>query len=184
MHAAVGAGVLTVVRQRPGQQPYTGVVQIVHGTIAQDLTRYLAESEQSNTALALGVQHDERGGVRAAAGFLVEALPGASPEEIDRVEENVRATEAPSELALCGVDAHGLAVRLLDGLGIRETHEMQVGFHCGCDEERVATAARLLGREELERSAREDDPLEIRCRFCGNAYRLGPEELASLLEES
>src|SRR5204863_426174 len=80
----------------------------------------LAESEQQNTALALGVCEDAAEGVAAAAGFLVHALPGASEEETRRAEHNVRANAHPSELVAQGCDAHELARRLLDGLGERE----------------------------------------------------------------
>ncbi len=184
VHNAVGAGVLTVVRQRPGQQPYTGVVQIVTGTIAQDLTHYLAESEQSHTAIGLGVQEADGGGVSAAAGYLVLALPGASPEEVDRVEQNVQATPNPSELVADGLDASGLAGRLLDGLGQRELHTNPVAFHCGCDARRVASAVRLLGREEIERTVAAEETLEVNCQFCAENYRVGGDELRSLLEEA
>ncbi len=177
---AVGPGVLTVVRQRPGQQPYTGVVQIVSGTIAQDLTHYLAESEQSHTAVALGVQEGSGADVAAAAGFLVHALPGASAEETRRAEQNVRATSLPSELVASGCDASGLVERLLDGLGAREHTESDVDFHCGCDAERVATAVRLLGAEEIARSASAGEALEVRCQFCAEAYSLGPDALRAL----
>jgi len=184
IHNAVGAGVLTVVRQRPGKQPYTGVVQIVTGTIAQDLAHYLDESEQTHTAIGLGVQEAEGGGVSAAAGFLVLALPGASPEEIDRVEQNVRATSHPSELVAGGLDARGLAERLLDGIGQREFHTNPVGFHCGCDVKRVGSAVRLLGREEIERTLTAEESLEVNCQFCAENYRIGGDELRALLEEA
>ena len=184
VHNAVGPGVLTVVRQRPGQQPYTGVVQIVSGTIAQDLTHYLAESEQSRTAVALGVQEGSGAGVAAAAGFLVHALPGASAEETRRAEQNVRATSLPSELVAGGCDASGLVERLLDGLGARELTESDVDFHCGCDAERVAAAVRLLGAEEIARSARAGEALEVRCQFCAEAYTLGPDALRALCRDS
>lgn len=182
VHAAVGAGVLTVVRMRAGQQPYTGIVQIVHGTIAQDLTHYLSESEQSQTALALGVQEDPPRGVRSAAGYLVHALPGASEAEIDRVEENVRATPNPSQLVAEGLDAHGLLARLLEGLGMRDAHELPVAFHCGCNEERVSRALQTLGREELERAIEEAEPIGVECHFCAASYQVGPDRLRVLIE--
>jgi molecular chaperone Hsp33 len=184
VHNAVGAGVLTVVRQRPGQQPYTGVVQIVTGTIAQDLTHYLAESEQSHAAVGLGVQEAEDGGVSAAAGFIVLALPGASREEIERVERNVRATSQPSELVAGGLDAAGLTGRLLDGVGQRELHANPVAFRCGCDAKRVASAVRLLGLEEIERTLAAAETLEVNCQFCAEVYRVGGDELRTLLEDA
>lgn len=180
VRSAVGAGVLTVVRQRPGQLPYTGVVQIVYGTIARDLTHYLAESEQSRTAVALGVQETPDGGITAAAGYLVHALPGASEEETRRAEQNVRET-SPSELVAGGCDARELADRLLDGLGRREHIESEVRFHCNCDAERVAAAVRLLGEEEIARSAQSSESLQVRCEFCAASYTLAPDALRALI---
>jgi molecular chaperone Hsp33 len=181
VHSAIGPGVLTVVRQRPGEAPYTGVVQIVYGTIARDLTRYLAESEQQNTALALGVHEDAAEGVASAAGYLVHALPGASEEETRRAEENVRANAHPSELVARGCDAHELARRLLDGLGEREPVESPVRFRCNCDADRVSAAVRLLGEEEIALAAERGEALEVRCEFCAELYRLAPDALRALI---
>jgi len=181
VHNAIGAGVLTVVRQRPNQPPYTGVVQILYGTIARDLTHYLAESEQSNTAVGLGVQEAHDGGVIAAAGYLVHALPGASEDETRRAEANVRANAHPSELVAHGCNAHELARRLLDGLGAREPVESEVAFRCNCDEDRVSAAVRLLGEQEIARAAQRGESLEVRCEFCARDYRLAPDALRALL---
>jgi molecular chaperone Hsp33 len=180
VHSAVGAGVLTVVRQRPGQPPYTGVVQILYGTIARDLTHYLSESEQSRTAVALGVQERSAGGVAAAAGYLVHALPGASDAETRRAEHNVRANALPSALVAAGCDARGLTELLLDGLGHREHFESEVAFRCSCDADRVAAAVRMLGEEEIARSARSGEALEVRCEFCAETYTLAPDALRAL----
>jgi molecular chaperone Hsp33 len=181
VHAAIGPGVLTVVRQRPGQPPYTGVVQIVYGTIARDLTHYLAESEQSNTAVGLGVQEARDGGVIAAAGYLVHALPGASDEETRRAEANVRANAHPSELVATGCDAHDLARRLLDGLGEREPVASEVSFRCNCNDDRVSAAVRLLGEPEIARAVERGESLEVRCEFCAQNYRLPPDALRALI---
>jgi molecular chaperone Hsp33 len=181
VHTAIGPGVLTVVRQRPGEAPYTGVVQIVYGTIARDLTRYLAESEQQNTALALGVHEDDAEGVAAAAGYLVHALPGVSEEETRRAEANVRANAHPSELVAGGCDARELARRLLDGLGEHEPVESEVAFRCNCDVDRVSAAVRLLGEAEIALAARRGEALEVRCEFCAEHYRLAPDALRALI---
>ena len=180
VHSAIGAGMLTVVRKRPGKPPYTGVVQIVYGTIARDLTHYLAESEQSQTAVGLGVQEGVGERVAAAAGFLVHALPGASEHETRRAEQNVRSA-FPSEQVAHGCDAHALVAQLLDGLGHRELVESDVSFRCTCGVDRVAAAVRLLGDDEITRSAQNGETLEVRCEFCATRYALAPDELRALL---
>jgi molecular chaperone Hsp33 len=182
--AAVGRGVLTVVRQRAdGRAPYSGIVPLTTGTVAQDLAHYLAESEQIRSAVALGVYLDDRGGIEAAGGFTVEALPGAAPDEIERAEANVHGSPGPGELAREGLGADAIADRLLAGLGSRERHYAQPVFHCGCGRDRVRRAVTLLGREELERTVARAEPLEIHCRFCADTYTVSPEEIANLLRE-
>jgi molecular chaperone Hsp33 len=181
--SAIGRGVLAVVRQRgDGGAPYSGIVQIQAGTVAQDIAHYLAESEQNHCAVALGVflARDE---IEAAAGFSVHVLPGAEDDEIDQVEANVRGFPGPGELVRGGCDASGLAERLLDGLGSRERQRSTPLFHCVCDAGRVLRAISLLSREELAEAARESEPLEVRCHFCAEEYRVTPAQIADLLEE-
>lgn len=51
--AAVGReGMLTVIRDLQMKEPYVGSVQMVTGEIAEDLTAYFAQSEQTPTACA------------------------------------------------------------------------------------------------------------------------------------
>jgi molecular chaperone Hsp33 len=181
---AVGRGILSVVRERAdGRAPYNGLVPIETGTIAQDLAHYLAESEQSGTAVALGVFLDQ-GDVDAAGGFFVHALPGASEEEINQVEENVRGYPGPGELVREGLDADEIADRLLIGLGSRERHYTEPFFHCGCDQGRVLRAVVALGREELDRACAAHETLDVHCRFCAAVYAIAPDEIAALLAAS
>lgn len=73
----VGNGVLSVVRSHPSwKEPYNGLVLIKTGEIAEDIAHYLAESEQTNSAIALGVLMNRDGGVSAAGGYLVQVGRG------------------------------------------------------------------------------------------------------------
>ena len=181
--AAVGRGILAVVRERAGNhEPYSGLVPLETGTIAQDLAHYLADSEQSKSAVALGVFLDEEG-IQAAGGFLVQALPGSREEDIEQAEENVRGFPGPGEMVREGLDVDQIADRLLSGLGSRHRHYSTPAFHCGCTRQRVLRAVTVLGPEDL-REAREDgETLEVCCRFCAKRYSVAPSELASLIEE-
>jgi molecular chaperone Hsp33 len=182
LEAGLGAGELAVTRLRPGLlRPYTGVVPIVSGGIAKDLALYLTESEQTPSAVGLGVLHDDDGRIDVASGFVVQALPGASDESLARAERNVSALGGPAELLRGGASLHDLLERLLDGLGSRLLDERVPVFHCACDAERALRAAALLGREDLDQAIAEGGPLDVRCDFCGDRYAIDPSEALALL---
>ena len=182
LEAGLGAGNLAVTRLRPGiLRPYTGVVPIVSGGIAKDLALYLTESEQTPSAVGLGVLHDDAGRIDAACGFVVQALPGASDESLARAERNVSTLGGPAELLRSGASLRGLVERLLDGLDPRLLDERTPVFHCGCDAERALRATALLGREELDQAIAEGGPLDVRCDFCGDRYAIDPAEALALL---
>jgi molecular chaperone Hsp33 len=182
---AVGLGILSVVRHRPSwREPYSGTVPLVSGEIAKDLTLYLTESEQTPSAVGLGVAVNADGRVSAAGGFLVQTLPGADEQAVARMEQNVLALPALSALLQDGVGADGLADLLLAGLGASERHRGVPVFHCPCSRERALRTLLLLGPAELREIVEADSSQEVCCEFCGRRYQLAPPEIAPLIESA
>jgi molecular chaperone Hsp33 len=181
---AVGLGALNVVRHRPRwRSPYTGTVPLVSGEIAGDLTLYLTESEQTPSAMGLGVAFGAHMEDVAAAGFLVQAMPGAIDSELARVEENVAALPGLARLLEAPLRANDLIDRLLDGLGARERHSTKPMFFCPCTRERARRTLSLLERAELEEIVSAMETQEVVCDFCGRAYQIASEDIAPLLED-
>lgn len=179
---AVGLGTLNVVRHRPRwRSPYTGSVPLVSGEIARDLTLYLTESEQTPSAMGLGVAFGPQLADVAATGFLVQALPGAAEDDLAQVEENIAAMPRLGTLLERPFDADMLVDRLLIGLGTRARHRMQPRFFCPCTRERALRTLALLEREELEEIVRLEASQEIVCEFCGRAYDIAGSEIRPLL---
>jgi molecular chaperone Hsp33 len=182
---AVGLGELAVARFRPGwREPYTGIVPIVSGEIAEDIALYLTESEQTPSTVALGIYHEEDGAPAAAAGFLVQALPGADDETLKRIESNTLRMPALSRLVHEGANAADLVDLLLDGVGRRDLEATAPLFFCGCNEDRVLRAVSLLGRQDLEAAMSKREQLEVRCVFCAKQYAVDPERARALLKDS
>ncbi|MFQ5696884.1 MAG: Hsp33 family molecular chaperone HslO [Myxococcota bacterium] len=182
---AVGSGLLGVVRSHPSRrEPYRGVVPLTSGEIAEDLARYLDRSEQTASAVGLGVYVAADGSVEAAGGFLVQALPGASKTSLERLERNVREAPSPTGMLRSGLDADGLVDTLFHGVGTRGRHSTQPRFYCGCGRDRVLRALTLLGRSEVREAAATGETLEVRCEFCGESYSVEPDEVGALLPDA
>jgi len=182
---AVGQGILAIVRYHPSwRDPYSGIVPIVSGEIGEDLAHYLAESEQVPSALAVGVFVGPSGGIEAAAGYLVQALPDASPDLLAELEQTIRELPSPTEMLRAGLTADDVLARLLARTGRGEVERSEPRFSCACDRDRIRQAVVLLGRDEAREIARTGEEIEVRCEFCATSYRLGPDEVGALFPDA
>lgn len=181
---AIGRGSLTVIRDLGLKEPYSGTVRLRSGEIAEDLAWYFASSEQVPSAVSLGVLIDTDGSVRQAGGFLIQLLPFAESELIDRVEENVHHLAHVTTLLESGSTPEQLLQQALSGLSVRITDRKPVRYYCHCSREHVEKVLIGLGRQELEALREEGEDVELSCQFCGRKYSFTPEEIGTLLMES
>ena len=179
---AVGTnGSLTVIKDLKLKEPYVGTIPLVSGEIAEDITAYFAESEQIPTACALGVLVDKDLSVAVAGGYLIQLLPGATDEDIDKIEAGVRRVGSVSHALSRGLDAQGLLEEVLSDfqLEVLETHPVE--YRCSCSRERVSRALISMGREELSSLIAEQGQADLSCQFCDKVYHFSKEELEGLL---
>jgi molecular chaperone Hsp33 len=180
---ALGLGPLNVVRHRPRwKSPYTGTVPLVSGEVAGDLTLYLTESEQTPSAMGLGVAFGPQMTDVGACGFLVQALPDATDDDLSRVEDNVFGMPRLASLLDGPIDASAIIDRLLLGLGSRDRHRMNPRFHCPCTRDRARRTLSLLDESELAELIARDQNQEILCDFCGRAYQIEASEMRPILD--
>ena len=181
---ALGAGMLSVVKDIGLKEPYVGQTNLVSGEIAEDLTYYYAASEQIPCSIALGVLMNKDNTVRQAGGFMIQLLPGASDELIDRLEG--RLGELPSITAL--LDAGKTPEEILSGLlgdfDLEILEKKPVQFHCDCSRERVERAIVSIGKKEIREMIEEGKPIEAGCQFCNKKYSFSVEELEELLQKA
>src|SRR3972149_2632281 len=124
----------------------------LHGTKGGgDLAHYLVASEQVPSVVALGVLVAPDHHVEAAGGFIVQVLPGASPEIPRYLEERVVHLPTVTQVVRRGRGATELLHLALGDLNPHVLEEMPVAFRCGCSRERVEGVLVALGGEEVER---------------------------------
>lgn len=179
---AVGRqGLLHVTRDLGLREPYTGSAPLVSGEIGEDLTAYLWRSEQTPSLVSLGVLVNPDGSVRAAGGLLVQVLPGADPAWSRRLEDNARALAGISRRIEAGVSPAEMVETVLEGFPARMLGQGPVRFGCACSRERVEGLLAALGRQELTQMLEENEGAEMTCRFCGERYVFGADDLRRLL---
>ena len=184
--AAVGRGMMRVVRDAGGDEPHVGTVEIYTGEIAEDLAQYYAESEQIPTLMALGVLVDRDLSCLAAGGVLVQLLPFADMDVAAKLEENAAKLSKVSEMFRDGKSNLEIAEIALEGIPFQPFDEIEVGYVCDCSRERTAAAISAIGKKEADKifaECREEgktEEIEVCCRFCDKKYVFTPDDCDKL----
>ena len=182
--ATVGTdGTLTVIRDLQMKEPYIGSIQLVTGEIGDDITAYFAESEQTPTACALGVLVDRDQSVKVAGGYLLQLLPGAPDEVIDKLEAGIRRAGAVTAMLDAGLTPEDILGQVMGDLGVAFLETTEVSYKCYCSRDRVTSALISLGKEELAEIAMEGKTFPIECQFCDTTYAFTPADIRELLQK-
>ena len=176
-------GTLTVIRDLQMKEPYVGSIQLVSGEIGDDITAYFVQSEQIPTACALGVLVDRDQSVKVAGGYLIQLLPGAPDEVIDKLEEGIRRAGAVTPMLEQGMTPEDILGQACCDLGVVFLETTEVAYKCYCDRERVTSALISLGRKELEEIAAEGKSFPVECQFCDEVYEFTPEDICEILKK-
>ncbi|NGM85491.1 Hsp33 family molecular chaperone HslO [Paenibacillus sp. 7124] len=180
---AVGTeGFIHVIKDLGLKEPYRGSVPIVSGELGEDFTYYFAVSEQTNSAVGLGVLVDTDNSVKVAGGFIIQLLPGLSDEEITEIEKNLSSTPSVTALLDQGMEPEEMLRQILPDTEVLD--EMAITFKCHCSRERVEQTLVSLGRHELEQIIEEDGKAEVVCHFCNEAYSFDKNELLEILNQA
>ncbi|MBQ9986691.1 MAG: Hsp33 family molecular chaperone HslO [Oscillospiraceae bacterium] len=176
-------GTLSIIKDLGMKEPYIGQTELLSGEIAEDITAYLATSEQIPSVCALGVLVDRDWSIRAAGGYIIQLLPGVYDDEIDRLEECMKKARAVTECLDEGMSLEEILSTTLEGFEIEVLDEAEVGYRCTCSRERTRGVVMSIGVDELSTIAEEDGQAEVACQFCDNKYLFDKAELMDMIEE-
>ena len=183
--ATVGTdGTLTVIRDLQMKEPYVGSVELVSGEIGDDVTAYFVQSEQTPTACALGVLVDRDLSVKVAGGYLIQLLPGAPDEIIDKLEAGIQRAGAVTKMLDAGMTPEDILGQVVGDLGVVFMETTEVSYKCYCTRERVEGALISLGKAELEEIAADGAEFPVECQFCDTVYKFTSEEIRNLIKNS
>jgi molecular chaperone Hsp33 len=182
---AIGkAGFLTVTKDLGLKEPYRGMVQLLSGEIAEDLALYLTESEQTPSAVGLGVFVEPDNRISAAGGFLIQSLPPAEEAIIDRLMERIDGMPPITRLLQEGSSPEKMLEMLFSGIPYRILEKRSLAFQCSCGREKIERALISIGAAEISDMMEKDGKAEATCEFCRESYHFSLKELDRLRLEA
>ena len=181
---AVGKGVLRVIKDMGLKEPYVGQTALQTGEIAEDLTYYFAASEQVPSTVGLGVLMNKNNTVKQAGGFIVQLMPFAEDEVIEKLEENLKGMSSVTEMLEAGDRPEDILERLLKGMEPEILDTIPTAYRCDCHKERVARAIISIGRKDIQEMIDDGKEIEVNCQFCGKKYCFSVDELREMLKRA
>ncbi|WP_338471293.1 Hsp33 family molecular chaperone HslO [Niallia sp. XMNu-256] len=182
---AVGTdGNLTVVKDIGLRDYFTGQVPIVSGELGEDFTYYFSTSEQTPSAVGVGVLVNPDNSILAAGGFIIQLMPGTEDETITKIEKRLSEIPPISKQIEKGLSPEELLIEVLGKDEVKFLEKMPVSFACNCSRERFGSAIIGLGKAEIQDMIDEDGQAEAHCHFCNEKYIYPQEELEVFKNES
>lgn len=178
---AVGIGVLSVIKDIGLREPYVGDTILITSEIADDLTYYFATSEQVPSSVGLGVLMNKDNTVREAGGFIIQLMPNATDEFIDKLEKRIKEIKSVTNMLDEGMTPEDILEHILGDMDLQILDTVPTEFYCNCSKERVSAAVISVGKEELQKMIDEGEPIEVNCHFCNSHYKFSVDELKDML---
>lgn len=174
--AAVGSdGSLVAERVAADGRVYTSASELVSGELGEDVAQFLWSSEQVRSAVALGVLVERDGSVAASGGLLIQALPGADPEELLRLSERVEALTDLSWRLVAGEHVTDLLAWVVDK-PVAGWAVDALRFGCLCSPEQSRQLLAVAAPAERRAWAQEDGA-EVVCHYCGTRYQFTADDV-------
>jgi len=176
------AGFLTVTKDIGARQKYEGTVQLYTSEIGEDVAFYLTKSEQTPSAIGVGVQVDKSGTIISAGGFLAQSLPPADEVLIASLETQIQKLGSITRFIQQGKTPHDILEVLFDKIPHRTLLTQPLRYQCSCSEEKMKQALFSLDKDDLiNLKSEKPDGVEVRCDFCAKAYLFDKSALQSII---
>ncbi|MDD6207924.1 MAG: Hsp33 family molecular chaperone HslO [Clostridiales bacterium] len=180
--AAIDQGMLSVIKDMGLKEPYVGQVQLTTAEIADDLTYYFASSEQVPSSVGLGVLMNKNNTVKQAGGFIIQLMPFADDDIVNRLEEKINSIDSVTAMLDKEMTPEDILSYILGEFDLEILDTMPTRFHCDCSKERIERAIVSLGRNEIEKMVKDNEPIQVHCHFCNKDYTFSTEELKAILK--
>lgn len=176
-------GNLLVIRDMGLKEPYIGQVPIYTGEIGDDLAYYFTVSEQTPTAVGLGVLVDKDLSIKHAGGLIIQMMPGADEMLADLITFRLQDMGSITKFMSEGKSAEDILNFLFDDMGLKVLDTMEPRYECDCSREKVERALISIGKQELRKICDEEKNEELKCHFCNKTYEFTHNEIEDIIKD-
>ena len=179
----IGLGILTVSKTLYNEaEPRTSTIELVKGDVTADMAHYMVQSEQILSAFLLDVSVDDEGNVNQAGGLLIQRLPEAEEESVEKLQKTVSSLPPVSEMLSDGKYIDDIMHLACTPFNVKELDRQPVHFFCRCSPKRFRNALSLLSYDDLKEM--EGESQEIVCHYCSNRLTIPKEEIRGIIEKA
>ncbi len=176
-------GKFTVITDLGMKEPYVSSTPIYTGEIAEDLAYFYTVSEQTPSAVALGVLVDVDGSIQKAGGFIIQMLPGADEMLADLITYRLEEIPSLTTFLRDGNSIVEIIQYIFEGMDLNILSEGTPELYCDCTRERVEKALISIGEQDLQHLYDDNKSEELICHFCNTKYDFTHEDIGRLLKE-
>lgn len=169
-------GSLTVVKETEGAMPFVGTCEIANDDISDIFATYFQQSEQIPTAVALTVDIGADGNCLAAGGVIIQLLPDADDDAVDRAGEAFESFKNCGN-ALFQLGADGVFKQFFAHLSDGESYELYPEYKCNCSERKIISVLASVGKAELLNIIEEQGVVSVHCHYCNKDYVFDREQI-------
>ena len=175
-------GFLRIIRDMGLKEPYSGMIELVSGEIANDLAHYYLKSEQQPSLVSLGVLIDTDSSVKTAGGLIIMPMPGCDPDIISKLEQRVMFTMDLSR-QLEAFELEDFLRALFRDMDYKQVSSLTPKYNCDCSRERISQALISIGEKDLREILEKDKKASVTCHFCNTVYEFSEQQLEELLKQ-
>lgn len=178
---AIGAGLLTVIKDLGMKDPYNSVTPILYGEIAQDLAYYLVTSEQIPSAVIIGLNLGKDGEITSSGGILIQTFPDTEESVIGMIEENIKNMKTNlGDRLEAGENIYGIVQELFNDKPAEILSATPLVHKCRCSHETLLRLMKTLDKSDIHEMIEKDGGASVTCTFCRKEYKFTPEELKGI----
>ncbi|MCY6356408.1 Hsp33 family molecular chaperone HslO [Clostridium sp. ZS2-4] len=176
-------GNLLVIRDMGLKEPYVGQVPIYTGEIGDDIAYYFTVSEQTPTAVGLGVLVDKDLSIKHSGGLIIQMMPGADEMLADLITFRLQDMGSITKFMSEGKSAEDILNFLFDDMDLKVLDTTEPRYECDCSREKVERALISIGKEELQKICDEEKSEQLKCHFCNKTYEFKHDEIKKMIKE-